>query len=45
MKPNELICPFALIAMALFQDMKKCKVKTVDSEYLKNGSRTEITAI
>jgi hypothetical protein len=43
--PKELICPFALIVMALFQDMKKCKVKTVDSEYLESGSRTEISSI
>ncbi len=45
LKPKELICPFALIAMALFQDIQKCKVKTVDSEYLENGSRTEISSI
>ena len=45
LKPNELICPFALIAMALFEDMTKSKVKTVDSEYLENGSRTEISSI
>ena len=45
LKPKELICPFALIAMAVFGDVTKSKVKTVDSEYLENGSRTEIGSL
>jgi hypothetical protein len=45
LKPKELICPFALITMAVFQNVTKNKVKTVDSEYLENGSRTEINAL
>lgn len=42
LKPKDLICPFALIAMAVFEGVTKNKVKAVDSEYLKNGSRTKI---
>ena len=41
-KPKDLTCPFALIAMAAFEEVTKTKVKAAYSEYLENGSITKI---
>ena len=45
LKPKELTCPFALIAMAVYEKVTKTKVNPADSEYFKDGSRTEIGPI
>ena len=42
LKPRDVTCPFALIAMAIFEEVLKGKVKVADSEYYKNGTTTII---
>ena len=42
LKPKDLTCPFALIAMAVYENITKTKVNPADSEYLEDGSRTKI---
>jgi len=42
LKPKDVACPFALITMAIFEEVSKGKVKVADSEYYKNGTRTRI---
>jgi hypothetical protein len=42
LKPKDVTCPFALIAMAIFEETLKKKVKVTDSEYHKDGTETVI---
>jgi len=42
LKPRDVACPFALIAMSIFEEVLKGKVKVADSEYTKNGNKTII---
>ena len=42
LKPRDVTCPFALIAMAIFEEVLKGKVKVADSEYYENGTKTRI---
>lgn len=42
LKPRDVTCPFALIAMAIFEEVLKEKVKVADSEYTKRGTKTRI---
>jgi len=45
LKPKDVTCPYALIAMSIFEEALKCKVKVADSEYLEDGCRTRIEPI
>jgi len=45
LKPRDIICPYAFIAMSLFEEVLKNKVKIVYSEFHKNGSKTRIEPI
>jgi len=40
--PRDVTCPWAVFAMALFQDITKCKVKMNASEFTSSGSKTVI---
>ena len=42
LKPSDVACPFALLAMAVFEEATKGKIKVVDSEYCQNGTKTVI---
>ncbi|MEM3626639.1 MAG: hypothetical protein QXZ25_01285 [Candidatus Bathyarchaeia archaeon] len=42
LKPKDVTCPFALMAMAVFEKTLKKKVKVTDSEYYKEGTKTLI---
>jgi hypothetical protein len=42
LKPRDATCPYALIAMSIFEEVLKGKVKVADSEYYKNGTKTRI---
>lgn len=42
LKPRDVTCPFALIVMAIFEEVLEGKVKVADSEYYKNGTTTII---
>jgi len=42
LKPKDVTCPYALIAMSIFEDVLKGKVKVADSEYSKDGTKTRI---
>ncbi len=42
LKPKDVTCPFAIVTMAIFEEVLKCKVKVADSEYYKNGTETLI---
>lgn len=42
LKPEGVTCSYALIAMAIFEEVLGGKVKVADSEYLKNGTKTRI---
>lgn len=42
LKPKDVTCPYALVAMSIFEEVSKCKVKVADSEYTENGCRTRI---
>lgn len=42
LKPKDVTCPFALIAMSIFEEVLKSKVKVADSEYQTNGTKTRI---
>ena len=37
-----MTCPFALLAMAVFEKVLNGKVRVADSEYFKTGTRTRI---
>jgi hypothetical protein len=43
LKPKDVICPFALIAMSIFQSATGKKVKITDSEFTPDGTKTLIT--
>jgi len=43
LKPKDVICPFALIAMSIFQSVVGRKVKVSDSEFTIDGTKTLIT--
>ena len=40
--PADVVCPYALIAMAIFQKTTKTKIKVADSVYTKTGTKTII---
>lgn len=42
LKPKDVTCPFALLAMSIFEKVLNGKVKVADSEYFKTGTRTRI---
>lgn len=42
LSPEDVTCPYALVAMSIFEEVSKCKVKVADSEYAKDGCRTRI---
>lgn len=42
LKPKDVTCPFALLAMSIFEKILNGKVKVADSEYFKTGTRTRI---
>lgn len=42
LKPKDVTCPYALIAMSIFEEVVRCKVKVADSEYFENGCKTRI---
>jgi len=42
LKPKDVTCPFALVAMSIFERILKGKVKVADSEYTKNRTKTII---
>ena len=42
LNPKDVACPFALLAMAVFEEVSKGEIKVVDSEYSKNGTKTTI---
>ena len=42
LKPHDVTCPYALMAMSIFEEILKCRVKVADSEYAENGCRTRI---
>ena len=45
LKPSDVVCPLALIAMSIFQETAKAKVRVADSEYTTDGSKTIIEAL
>lgn len=40
--PQDVTCPWAIFAMALFQGITKCRVKMNPSEFTSSGSKTVI---
>lgn len=42
LKPKDVTCPFALLAMSISEKVLNGKVKVADSEYFKTGTRTRI---
>ena len=42
LKPKDVTCPFALLAMSIFEQVLNGKVRVSDSEYLKDGTKTRI---
>jgi len=42
LKPEDVTCPFALLAMSIFEKVLNGKVRVADSEYFKTGTRTRI---
>jgi len=40
--PQDVTCPWAIFAMALFQRITKCRVKMNPSEFTSSGSKTVI---
>ena len=42
LKPKDVTCPFALLAMAVFEEATKGKIRVMDSEYSQNGTKTTI---
>ena len=42
LKPKDVTCPFALLAMSIFEKVLNGKVRVADSEYFKTGTRTRI---
>ena len=42
LKPSDVVCPFALISMSIFEKITKNKVRVADSEYFKDGTTTII---
>ena len=45
LKPSDVVCPYGLIAMSIFQETAKAKVRVADSEYTKDGTNTIIEAL
>lgn len=45
LKPKDMICPYALLAMSLFEEVLKAKVKVSYSEYHENGNKTRIESL
>jgi hypothetical protein len=45
LKPTDVVCPLALLAMSIFQKTTKTKVRVADSEYTKTGTNTIIEPI
>ena len=45
LKPEDVTCPFALLAMAVFEKVIGRKVKVADSRYFKEGTETIIEAL
>lgn len=45
LKPRDVTCPYALIAMSIFEEVLKSKVKIADSEYYENGTKTRIESL
>ena len=45
LKPSDVVCPYGLIAMSIFQKATKTKVRVADSEYTKDGTNTIIEAL
>ena len=44
LKPEDVTCPFALMAMAVFEEVTKERVKLADSTYITDGTKTVITS-
>jgi len=42
LKPKDVTCPFALLAMSIFEKVLNGRVRVADSEYFKTGTRTRI---
>ena len=45
LKPSDVVCPYGLIAMSIFQKTTKTKVRVADSEYTKDGTNTIIETL
>jgi hypothetical protein len=45
LKPKDVTCPYALLAMAVFEKVTGRKVKVTDSIYLQTGTETIIEAL
>jgi len=45
LKPQDVTCPYALLAMAVFEKATGRKVKVADSRYFKEGTETIIEAL
>jgi hypothetical protein len=45
LKPKDVTCPYALLAMAVFEKVTGRKVKVADSIYLQTGTETIIEAL
>jgi hypothetical protein len=45
LKPEDVTCPYALLAMAVFEKVTGRKVKVADSNYLQTGTETTIEAL
>jgi hypothetical protein len=44
LKPKDVVCPFALIAMSIYQSESGKKVQLTKTEYSRDGAKTLITA-
>jgi len=44
LKPKDVACPLALVAMSIFQSVTGKKVQIADSEFVSDGSKTPIFA-
>lgn len=42
LKPKDVTCPYALVAMSIFEGVANKRVKVTDSEYTETGTKTKI---
>jgi hypothetical protein len=43
LKPKDVVCPLALVAMSIFQSVTGKKVQLTESEFTSDGCKTPIT--